>query len=962
MELPRICHENLNILHLGTETMRCWYLPEEGSHLLSGSNWRFFYGHNYFEVPEEFTEKKMDWTYITVPSCWQHLGYDQSQYTNVRYPIPYDPPYVPSENPCGAYQKVFPLTEEDRKKRQYLYFEGVDSCFYVWVNGKFVGYSQVSHSSSEFEITGCTVTGDNLLSILVLKWCDGTYLEDQDKFRTSGIIRDVHLLLRPGDHVGNYRVKTEVSGNLAHVDLELTQLVGNPQVSASLHFEHQSFEGKKTEKGFRFIVENPRLWNAEEPYLYNLTISVPGETICQRVGIRTVSRENGVLKVNGAPILLKGVNRHDSDPYVGPCVTRAHVQRDLVLMNEGNVNAIRTSHYPNAPWLPELCNEYGYYLIDEADLETHGTESIYYGDTNLIPQDEKFAPAILDRVQRCVTRDINQPSVIIWSMGNECGYGPCLEQAAAWIRSFDSSRMIHYENLWMAGEDADVSNLDLYSRMYRSMEEMDAYFADPKYPEKPYILCEYAHAMGNGPGDLEDYMQKMRSIPNFAGGFIWEWCDHAVYTGKAENGMPVLHYGGDSGETLHDGNFCVDGLVSPMREKSTGYFEMKQVYRPVRVTLEDGRLLAENCLDFRNLQDYADIYGELNRRGETLWRGWIPTPDVKPWCKAPIHYTIPDDLQEGTTLILRYLLKQNENLLPEGYQMGFDQIILSEPEEKLPEIQGGIVSFREKGRSLVISGDRFQYTLDLFTGLFSSLQKDGQETLKKPMEYCCFRAPLDNDRWIVKEWRDAGYDRIRCRVYEHKIEGNRIHLRLSLAADCVRPMLYADLTWAVSGDGVLLCSMDCRRGERMPWLGRFGIVMPLSKDQSQVSYYGYGPYECYVDSHHCCWLDHFETDASRMGFSYLKPQESGSRFGCLEARVGHVQVRGEKPFSFNASPWSVAELSRCRHNYELSQSDTIYFHLDYKMSGLGSSSCGPALYEPYRFAEENFHWEFSLEI
>ena len=962
MKLQKQFHENLNIFHVGTEPMRCWYLPEEGHRLLSGCDWRFFYGKNYLEVPEEFPSVRQDWQTVPVPSCWQHTGFDQSQYTNVRYPIPYDPPYVPQNNPCGAYQRDFLLSAEEREQKQYLYFEGVDSCFYLWINGHFVGYSQVSHSSSEFDITDYTVTGENLLSVLVLKWCDGTYLEDQDKFRTSGIIRDVHLLLRPQNHIADFRVITETEGNQAVVKVELTRLSGHPECCCDLSLEAQHYEAVKTSTGFAFTVPEPKLWNAENPVLYNLTLSTAGETIHQKVGIRTVSRENGVLLVNGAPVLLKGVNRHDSDPFVGPCVSRDHAIRDLKLMKEGNVNAIRTSHYPNAPWFPELCNEYGFYLIDETDLETHGTESIYYGDTNLIPSDETFAPAILDRVQHCVTRDINQPSVLIWSMGNECGYGICLEQAAAWIRSFDRSRLVHYENLWMAKEDADVSNLDLYSRMYRSMEEMDTYFADPKYPEKPYILCEYAHAMGNGPGDLEDYMVRMRSIPNFAGGFIWEWCDHAVYGGEAANGKPILLYGGDSGEELHDGNFCVDGLVSPLRKRSTGYCEMKAVYRPIRVTLENRTLLAENCTDFRNLKDFYVITGELKRRGTTLWAGEIPAPDCGPWEKAPLNFDLPESIQEGTTLRLCYSLKHEEGLLPAGQEMGFDQFILSEPEETLPKIQDGSLNISEEGQYLRIEGSSFQYTMDLFSGLFTSLKKDGRETLLAPMEYCTFRAPMDNDRWIVREWRDAGYDRIQSRVYHYQVENNRISLRLALAASCVRPMLYLDLTWTVGADGTLACSMNGKRGDRMPWLGRFGIVLPLPVDQNQVSYYGYGPDGCYEDMHHDAYLDHFQTNVQNMSDDPIKPQESGSRWHCWEAQVGNVKVTAQKPFSFNASAHSVAELTETRHNYELPTPRATWFHIDYKMSGVGSNSCGPTLYEPYRFSEETFHWEFTLEI
>ena len=962
MKLPCRYHENLQTLHVGTEPMRCWYLPDEGSRLLSGCEWSFFYGKNYLEVPEEFVSSRQDWAQIMVPSCWQHTGYDQPQYTNVRYPIPFEPPYVPHENPCGAYQTSFILSEEDKLEKQYLYFEGVDSCFYLWINGKFAGYSQVSHSSSEFDISEFSVAGENLISVLVLKWCDGTYLEDQDKFRTSGIIRDVYLIQRPVDHIVDYRVTSRIKDSGAEVLVDILRKEGDPKISCTFTFKEEEYSVRTRKNGFSIKLPKLYLWNAEEPCLYDLTLMVEGETIHQKVGIREVSREDGVLKLNGQPILLKGVNRHDSDPFVGPSITREHATRDLKLMREGNVNAIRSSHYPNAPWFPGLCSELGFYLLDEADLETHGTESIYYGDTNLIPEDELFGPAILDRVQRCVTRDINEPSVIMWSLGNECGYGVCLEEAAAWVKKFDPSRLVHYENLWMAAEDADFSNLDVYSRMYQSMQDVDRYFEDPKFPDKPYMLCEYAHAMGNGPGDLEDYMQRMRKIPNFAGGFIWEWCDHAVYTGDTEDGFPILHYGGDSGEEIHDGNFCVDGLVSPLRERSPGYYEMRQVYRPARVTLEDGKLFIENCLNFRNLQHYITIWAKIERRGALLWEGAIQVPDCKPWQKTELEFELPVNPREATTLTLSYWLVRGNCLVPDQFNLGFDQIILAEPQQYLPDVRDSDLTFTVDDQYMKIHSSRIDYTMDLFSGLFVSLIKDGKERLRAPMEYCAFRAPMDNDRWIVKEWKDAGYDRIHPRVRSFYTEGNEIHLSLSLAASSVRPMMFLTIIWTVSQNGTLLCTLDAERGEKMPWLPRFGLVLPLKSDQDYVTYYGYGPSECYADSHHSTWLGYYELKAEDMGYNYVKPQETGSRWHCYQAQVGDVRVTSQMPFSFNASPYSVAELTKAQHNYELPKSKGIYFHIDYKMSGVGSNSCGPALAEPYRFSETSFHWEFTLEF
>ncbi len=968
MKIENIYHENLEQLHIGTEPDRCYYLPRDpqgalSGRLLSSRDWRFFYGTSYLEVPDAFvSEKQEDWDRVAVPSCWQHTGYDRPQYTNVRYAIPYDPPYVPQENPCGAYQRDFVLTEEDRKKKQYLYFEGVDSCFYLWVNGVFAGYSQISHSSSEFDITPYTVTGENLLSVLVLKWCDGTYLEDQDKFRTSGIIRDVHLLLRPQEHIRDFRVQTHLKGDDALVTVDITEVLGAPAVSCELTWEGSRIPGEAVGGGFRFAVTQPKCWTAETPDLYELTLSVPGETIVQKVGIREVSREKGVLLLNGRPILFRGVNRHDSDPYTGPVVDREHVLRDLRLMKAGNINAIRTSHYPNAPWFVELCNEYGFYLIDETDLETHGTQCIYGGAVNLIPEDPAFAPAILDRVQHCVRRDINQPAVLIWSLGNECGYGVCLEQAAAWAKGFDPTRLVHYENTWMASADADYSNLDFHSRMYQSMEEVDAYIASPDFPDKPYLLCEYAHAMGNGPGDLEDYMLRMRRYPMFCGGFIWEWCDHAVYAGTTRQGKPMLHYGGDSGEELHDGNFCVDGLVSPLRRPGSGYLEMKQVYRPVRAAMENGRVLVENCMDFSDLLGTVAIHGTISRRGQTLWAGEIPTPACPANKTAALEIELPQEPLEGTTLLLRYTQVQELPLTAQGSELGIDQLILAPVEQTVPEVLPGEVQIRQEGRYVQIRGKDFPYQLDSFTGLFASLEKQGRQLLKAPMEFSIFRAPTDNDRNVVNQWREAGYDRVRPRVYSCEPQGNAVSCRLSLGAMAIRPAVKIELLWQISADGTLHCRMHGERPEDMPWLPRFGVVMQMQPTQEPVCYYGYGPEESYWDKHHAQWLDRFSVQPEDLPDENIKPQETGSRWNCYEVQVKNVHVTARQPFGFCVSAYSVDQLTQAKHDYELPESDSIYFHLDYKMSGVGSNSCGPELAEQYRLCETSFDWEFALEF
>ncbi len=968
MNLVNCYHETVTALHVGTEPTRCYYQPctrsgEAESRLLSGCDWNFGYYSALEYVPEEFTRQWTAMETLYVPSCWQNKGFDRPQYINVRYPIPYDPPYVPDENPCGAYQRRLTLTGAEMQKEQYLYFEGVDSCFYLWINGQFAGYSQVSHSPSEFCITPYTHEGENLISVLVLKWCDGTYLEDQDKFRTSGIFRDVSLLLRPREHVKDYRVSTVLSGDTAQVRVELTALQGDPQVSCRLLGQGQTYEPEQAGQVFTFTVSHPALWSAENPALYTLEILTEQEKITQQVGIRQISWEEGILRLNGSPILLRGVNRHDSDPYTGAVVDREHVIRDLKLMKEANINAIRTSHYPNAPWFPELCNAYGFYLVAEADMEAHGTETLYEGDNNLVSDSEAFAPAIVDRVERCVRRDVNQPCILIWSLGNESGYGIGLERAAAWVKAYDPSRLTHYEHAHKAGPHADRKNLDMYSKMYPTTQSIDEYFADSTHALKPYVLCEYAHAMGNGPGDLEDYMQRMLAYPRFCGGFVWEWCDHGVYCGTTPEGKPIIHYGGDSGEDLHDGNFCVDGLVSVFREPHPSYWELKNVYRPIRAERDPdtGTILLHNLYAFTDLEGHMEVHASLCRNGDVLEQWTVPAPSCKPGEKKPLSLALPQTAEPGTTLLLQYTALTDIGFGPR--EIGFDQFILAQPRIQLEDCDGSGVKMTEDLLSITLSGEDFAYTLSKRTGLFTSLLYRGREYLADAMEYSVFRAPTDNDRFLLETWRQVGFDRAYPKVYDWKWEEDgKVTFHMALTSNANRPILRMDVCWMADSDGRLRCDLQAQREKLLPELPRFGIVLPLTPDNRQVSYYGYGPHESYADKHRGAYLGKFSDTVDKLSFDYVKPQESGSRWGCCWAAVGAVTVRADKPFSFQASPYSVKTLTQTRHNYELPRSDRVYLHVDYAMSGVGSNSCGPELLEQYRIREQAMDWHFEITL
>lgn len=1015
MELKRY-FEDPAALHIGTEENRCYYVPEDTRgykrrKMLSGDDWKFRYYGSWQLVPEEFWEQEAGMERISVPSCWQMMGVDGHQYTNVKYPFPYDPPYVPDQNPAGAYVKRFSLTAEDLLFRQYLNFEGVDSCFYVWVNGKTVGYSQVSHSTSEFEITEYLREGENVLAVLVLKWCDGSYLEDQDKLRMSGIFRDVYLLARPQSFVRDYMVSAVPEEGKGRISLQ-AEWEGEPvPVTCRLLDEADRCldEAALPADGtVSFTVENPVLWNAENPYLYRLEIESAEERIIQTVGIREIHTADGVMYINDRPVKLKGVNRHDSSPYTGYVISREDALKDLQMMKEHNVNAIRTSHYPNAPWFMELCDEYGFYVIGEADIEIHGTTTTYQGSQattfGWLAQDPRFEEAILDRVQRDVIRDKNRACVLIWSLGNESGYGRNFEEAGRWVKKYDPSRLLHYEgSVWVTDNyPNDASMLDLMSTMYATPKWIDEYFTgggeispyheqliealtDPKdklpyvnflkdhlnSEKKPYIQCEFCHAMGNGPGDLEEYYEQIYRYDGFAGGFVWEWCDHAVYQGKAEDGRKRFGYGGDFGEYPHDGNFCMDGLVYPDRRPHTGLFELKQVARPVRAYAKDlkkGLLTLENRFDFTDLADLVGIRYEVKQNGETLASGELEVPSVRPGEQAEIQldYTVP---RSGNCYLrLIYLQKKNLMLTREGHELGFDQFVLQEDfGMPLSVGSGKHVHFEENEREYVLTGEGFTYVFSRITGTFSSLKKEGRPEIRE-MAYNVFRAPVDNDRNIMEEWEKAGYPHSRTKVYETGLEAERgqvtIRTVLSIAAPGIQPYLRLTASWTVDGEGKILLNLEGAKEMNFPFLPRFGLRMKMEKDWDAVKYFGFGPYESYCDKHEASWMDVFETSVDALHEDYVKPQENGSHFHCRYLELAGENgwyVTGRDPFSFNVSKYTIEELASKKHNYELEEVDHIAVCLDCGQSGMGSNACGPKLAERWQFNEQRFSWEMLLQ-
>lgn len=662
----------------------------------------------------------------------------------------------------------------------------------------------------------------------------------------------------------------------------------------------------------------------------------------------------------------------------GYTISKEQAIRDLTLMKQFNFNAIRTSHYPNAPWFTELCDRYGFYVIAESDIEMHGYLSTYHSDREntlgLLDKGGVFTEAVLDRVQRNVIRDKNHPSVLIWSLGNEAGFGYAYQNAGRWTKEYDPTRLTHYESsTWDHSNRFDKSMLDLYSRMYATTEEVDSYFAE-EGPKKPFIQCEFVHAMGNGPGDIEDYYQQIMKYDGFCGGFVWEWCDHAVNQGVAENGKTMYGYGGDFGEYPHDGNFCMDGLVYPDRTPHTGVYEWKNVVRPVRARLVDAHkvtLALKNMLDFTDMADAITLSYECKADGELLCSGEIAVPSTAPHTESEV--TIPVTLPKTAAdcyLKLTYLTKTAHELVPAGHEVGFDQFLLSgSAVRRLNTVtdEATAPTVTEGDRFLTVSGEGFTYQYDTFTGIFSSLERGG-ETIS--MDYSIFRAPTDNDRNIREEWERANYHHSQTRTYttEYAVDGQTVQITstVNLCAVTVQSIMKFTVIWTIDGAGTITCKIDAKRNTDMPYLPRFGVELTLPKSWQQVSYLGYGPQECYIDKHHLAWFDAFESTVEDMHEDYIKPQENGNHYHCRKASVGNgtngVTAYAATSFDFSVSNYSDYELAVKKHNYELEESDFVTMHIDYKNSGVGSNSCGPQLLPQYQMNDKEFEWEYQLKF
>ncbi|WMT43583.1 glycoside hydrolase family 2 TIM barrel-domain containing protein [Paenibacillus sp. D2_2] len=1004
--LPKLW-ENPGKLHENREPARAHYIPYETvEHAKSrkrgrspfyqtlNGNWKFQYFSSVVDAPDGFYNEENDvsnWDDLIVPSCWQVNGYDQLHYTNVRYPFPVDPPYVPDDNPAGLYVRDFQVPIDWTAKEQYVVFEGVNSCFYLWVNGQYVGYSQGSRNPAEFMLTPYLKAGVNRIAVLVLKWCDGTYLEDQDCWRYSGIFRDVYLLARDKAHIRDVFNRQEYDADYEKATLRVeVDTTGPLEVRAELRDAKAQLIGSAealvhSSSTLVINVDRPVLWNAEEPYLYDLYVLAGEESLAFQVGLRHVEVADGVFKLNGQALKLKGVNRHDSHPLLGQTVPLNHMKRDLLLMKQHNINTVRTSHYPNDPRFLELCNELGFYLVDEADLECHGMSvgtPWTSAQTDALSEDPNWREAYLDRAERLVERDKNHPSVLIWSLGNESGFGANHIAMAEWIKLRDSSRLVHYEGAPNSQSEPErTRSLDVDSWMYGSVESCAEYGRN-EYNKKPLFLCEYSHAMGNGPGDLRDYWEVFETYPKLMGGCVWEWVDHGILT-HTEDGTPYYAYGGDFGDQPNDGNFCIDGLVSPDRVPHAGLLELKQVLAPVRVEAVDlatGQVRIGNRYDFMDLSHIA-TYWRLLEDDVLIGQGKVQGLKAAPheWETVILPYTLPPN-PGRLVLQLSFRLDREMEWEGPGYELTFAEL-------EFPREQAGIareatvsrilpakgkLNAEEADGKLLLNGFDFRYEFDLNRGTLIKLERDGLERLAAPAMLSIWRAPTDNDRNIRQAWEQLGYDKAVMKVYRSEWDVDSdgvicISIDYSLGAYIHAPFLRGRMEWKVTASGELTLKTTAEVGKNLPWLPRFGLELVLAPGNEEVEYSGFGPHESYIDKRLSVRRGVFLTSVDQMFVPYLVPQEFGSRYDTNWAIISNergmgLRIDAPQPFSFQAAHYMTQDLTAATHLHKLKRRPETFVHLDYRMSGVGSNSCGPELAENYRIEEKQITFELTLKL
>lgn len=946
-------YENLSKLHENRQPQRAYYMPNNC--VMLNGEWNF----KFYEADFEEAYKDKEWDKIDVPSCWQARGYESPNYANVAYPIPYDPPFVPTKNPMGVYMREFDIADTDRKI--YVVFEGVSSFFELYINDTYVGYSMGSHLQAEFDISEFLKKGKNKITVKVRKWCLGTYLEDQDSFRYNGIFRDVYLLSRPLGHIRDIDIRTHE--NSINISFE-----GEGKVSL-FDAEGVLINSCYAKQTVSFEVENPIRWNAEKPYLYEIKFEYSDEIITQKIGFVDYKiGEKYEFLVNGQEVKLKGVNHHDTHPKNGWSMTDSELRDDLILMKKLNINTIRTSHYPPTPKFLDMCDELGFYVMLETDLETHGAVNREAGgkgyDCLNNPEwpceNPDFKYAFLERMERAYNRDKNHTCIFAWSTGNESGHGKNHVAMLEYIRSVDNKRFTHAEDASKESEMSEfygvdttgyANRTDIYSRMYEQTEGIMQKAENPDF-KHPYFLCEYSHAMGNGPGDVFDYWDIIYKYPKLIGGCIWEWADHTFL----ENG--VAKYGGDfKNEVTQDGNFCCDGMVFYDRTLKAGSLEIKAAYQYMDCTVVNDEIEVVNRYDFTNLSEYTFKY-EVKADGKAFEEKTL-TLDVAPKGSKRIKIGIPEKASLGA-FVNCYLIDKS------GYTVAQKQLEL-DVKSKIAKKCDTPAQAEESESFIIFEGEGFKYRFSKDLGTFVSLEKNGKEQLNAPIRITSMRAPTDNERNIKGKWyweniwQGENLDRQFDKVYSCTRNGNEITVTASLSGVSRTPYFRYTVKYTVFSDGTVKTELSGKVKECCMWLPRLGFEILTPYEISEFCYFGMGPYENYADMHHASMIDFYESDADKEYVPYVMPQEHGNhtRVKLLKMKDG-LSFEADTEMEINVSHYTAKAVACAMHTDELKKSDSTVIRIDYKNSGLGSNSCGPALLERYRLSEKDIDFTFYM--
>jgi len=1070
--------ENEQVLHLNTEPARATLIPFATVEQALGGNptnspfyvslngdWKFNWSPRPELRPTNFFETAFDdaaWTNIAVPSNWEMKGYGLPIYLGSGHTFKIDPPRVMGEpptnwtayvqrNPVGSYRRNFDLPQNWDGRRVFIHFDGVDSAFYLWVNGVRVGFSKDSRTPAEFDLTDYCHAGVNKVAVEVYRWSDGSYLEDQDMWRMSGIYRGVYLYSTAAARLRDFTVRTDLDADyqnamlqikpaLAAKNISLTnwtvraqlydtdknpvfqgelshdaEEILNPGFSAKILDDRMPQRGEPKFAWLEGRVKNPAKWTAETPNLYTLVVTLNDdkgnvvEADSCLVGFRKIEIRDGQFLINGQPVRLRGVNRHEIDPDSGHTLSTARMVQDITLMKQANINAVRTCHYPDDPRWYELCDRYGVYVLDEANICTHGTRG-------MLANDPHWTGAFLDRASRMAERDKNHPSVVIWSMANESGYGPNFAAISGWLHQFDPTRPVHYEGA--QGPTNNPSTVDMLGRFYPRLTTEPYAKADDlwntrwdktlemarrKNDNRPVLATEYAHAMGNAVGNLQEYWNEIYSHPRMMGGFIWEWCDQGLHKKTAE-GKTGTMFGGDFGDMPNHGGFSIKGLVSAERAVYPKYWEVKKVYQPVMiepVKLKPEKVVVRvtNRNSFLNLNEYTAIWSVISSDGDEVQSGTLNPVDCAAGknCTVKIPITTIRTIKPGEEFWLRLSFHTKSDLpwAKAGQEIAWQQFPLAtkitRAEKTAPGSARQKLVLVEAGDAVEIHGTNFSVTFSRAAGTLISLNYNGREMLDGGYSVFgeppkggttngvagpvlqMFRAPTDNDKgfgkWLARDWREAGLTNLSRHVDSFTIgqkQPDIVKITTLVISSAANGGYKMKTAWTIHGDGSVEMDNALMPFGTLPLLPRVGIELHLATDYENVRWLGRGPWENYPDRKSGADMGVWTSTVSEQYVPYVRPQENGNKEEVRWVELTDASDNGLKisteanPFSFSALHFAANDLTAAKHNFELSPRPEIILSVDAKMSGLGNSSCGPGVLEKYSVPPQEYRLQLKL--